>query len=99
MTEDPDYDAFDDPTRVACPANNCEHGDVRLSEYRGEDGESPVVLAGDCDSCGFSSVQCQECGDVTLFIDGDPRQCGGCDAVYQHELDRKGLSVSFRRVS
>lgn len=98
MSEDPDYGAFDEPNTVRCPASNCDRGQVTLSEHRGEDGESPVILAGTCDSCDFASVQCQ-CGEVTLFIDGDPRKCDGCDAVYQQDLDRKGVPVSFRRIS
>jgi len=83
---------------VACPANNCERGEVLVSEWREGDG-GPAVEAGHCDLCGAASVRCSECGDVTLFIDGDERQCDGCEAVYQQVLDKKGLLISFRRVS
>jgi hypothetical protein len=88
-------DPADDDTR-RCPAPNCSGGDVSLTEYRQDDGT--IIFGGPCDICAQESVKCPECEALTWLFDGDPKQCDGCDAVYQRELGKHGMTSEFLRV-
>lgn len=86
-----------EPIRNECPADNCDYGDVSLTEWRDEGGS--VVMAGACDSCAQESVQCPDCEALTVLFDGDETPCEtGCGAVFQKDLDRKALTSGFRRI-
>lgn len=80
-----------------CPADNCAHGEITLTEWRDDDGS--VVLAGLCGSCVQEFVQCPDCEALTVFFDGTETPCEtGCGAVFQKELGRKGETAGFRRI-
>lgn len=92
-------DTYEEPEPIwnDCPADNCDHGDVSLSEFRDEDGS--VLMAGACGFCSTESVQCPNCEALTPLFDGDETPCEtGCGAVFQKELGRKGETAGFRRI-